>query len=127
MKLSYLLALLLVVAPLCAQEAPKEPVKEPAKEAPKEEKKEEKKDKPKNIDETIKDWEKLPGVFTLYRKLDGNKQKLMLELSEAQLDKLYMLQMTASSSGAGRINAGSPLTDVVLKWQKTPDDRLLLV
>ena len=129
MKLSYLLALLLVVAPLSAQEAPKEPVKEPAKEAPKEEKKDDKKEaaKPKNIDETIKDWEKLPGVFTLYRKLDGNKQKLMLELSEAQLDKLYILQMTASSSGAGRINAGSPLTDVVLKWQKTPDDRLLLV
>ena len=133
MKPSHLLALLLVVAPLSAQEAPKEPTKEPVKETPKEAskdaKKEEKKEeaKPKNIDETIKDWEKLPGVFTLYRKLDGNKQKLMLELTEAQLNKLYILQMTASSAAAGRINAGSPLTDVVLKWQKTPDDRLLLV
>ncbi len=140
MKLTYLLALLLVVAPLCAEDAPKDPPKEPAKEAPKDakdtkeapkddkkdDKKDEKKDKPKNIDETVKDWEKLPGVFTLYRKLDGNKQKLMLELTEDQFGKLYILQMTASS-GNGRVNAGSPLEDVVLKWDKTPDERLLLV
>lgn len=139
MKLTALLALLLVVAPLGlsagAQEAPKDPPKEPAKEASKEapkeakdDKKEEKKEpaKPKNIDETVKDWEKLPGLWTMYRKLEGNKQKLMLELTEEQLGKMYILQMT-SSSGNGRVSAGSPLIDVVLQWEKTPDDRLLLV
>ncbi len=132
MKLTGLITLLLVVAPLCADEAPKDPPKEPVKEAPKDgkeapkeaakdDKKDDKKEpaKPKTIDETVKDWEKLPGIFTLYRKLDGNKQKLMLELKEDQLGKMYILQMTASS-GTGRISAGSPLQDVVLKWEKTP-------
>lgn len=152
MKLRSLIVLLLLAASLSASlpvslradEAPKDPPKEPGKEVPKEtpkeapkdaakdakdDKKEAKKEpeKPKTIDETVKDYEKLPGLFTIYRKLDGNKQKLMLELTEDQLNQTFLLQMTFGSGFPGSANSGTPIQDVVLRFQKSPDDRLLLV
>jgi hypothetical protein len=107
-------------APKDAKDAPKEAPKD-AKEAPKEP------PKPKNIDETVKEFEKLPGVFTLYRKLEANKQKLFLELPESELNKPFLLQATFSSGSSGAVNSGSPIGDVVLQWEKLPDERIALV
>lgn len=119
--------LILLAAPLAAQDAPKTPPAEAPKETKENKEKPKEAEKPKTIDETVKDYEKLPGVFTVYRKLDGNKQKLLLELSENQFDTLFLLQMTFSSGVPGGATAGTPIRDIPLKFQKTPDDRVLLV
>ena len=88
--IQWLLSLAVVCAPLSAQETPANPSKDVPKEAAKEAAKPDAKDpkdvKPKTIDETVKDYEKLPGVLTLYRKLDNNKQKLLLELNVRCVD-----------------------------------------
>ncbi len=83
--------------------------------------------KDKTIDETVKDYEKLPGLFTLYRKHEAGRDTIYLEIKEDQLDKLMMMEVTASTGSAGGIVAGNPLNDLVFKFSKVQDDRLLLV
>ncbi|MBX7134070.1 MAG: zinc-dependent metalloprotease [Fimbriimonadaceae bacterium] len=82
--------------------------------------------KDKNIDETVKDYEKLAGVFTLYRKRDAGKDTIYLELREDQLDKFVLLQATAATGNSQQIVAGNPINDLVLKFSKI-DDRIMLV
>lgn len=82
--------------------------------------------KEKDIDETVKDYDKLAGLFTLYRKREGSKDTVYLEILESQLDKLFLLQATAATGNSQQIVAGNPINDLVLKFSKI-DDRIFLV
>jgi hypothetical protein len=84
--------------------------------------------KPKTIDDIVKDYEKQPGLFTLYRKKDNNnRETIYLELREDQLEKLFFLQATASTGTGENVIAGDPLRDVLFKFITLPEDRLVMV
>jgi hypothetical protein len=83
--------------------------------------------KDKTIDETVKDFEKLPGLLTLYRKKDSGRETIYLEIPEAKFGKPYFLQATASTGTADEVIAGDELNDIVFKFNKTPDDKILIV
>lgn len=83
--------------------------------------------KPKTIDELVKDYEKLPGLFTVYRKKEAGRETMYLELREDQLGQLYFLQATASTGTGGAVVAGDPLSDILFKFATAGDDRLLMV
>ncbi len=82
--------------------------------------------KPKTIAELTKGYEKDDGLFTLYRKVVSNKQKVYAEVRESQIGPLYMLQSTFATGAAGIVAAGRPARDLIWKWERTPDDRLLV-
>src|SRR5204863_2686371 len=66
--------------------------------------------KPKTIEEVVKDYEKLPGIFTLYRKTELGRDTIYMEIKESQLDQIHLMEVTAST-GAGsnsQIVAGNP-------------------
>ncbi len=86
----------------------------------------EKPDKPKTIAELTKGYDKDDGLFTLYRKVEKNKQKVFAEIRESQIGPLYMLQSTFATGAAGIVAAGRPARDLVWKWERTPDNRLLV-
>jgi len=101
---------------------------EAKKEEPKkEETKKEEPKKEKSIDETVKDYEKLPGLFTLYRKKEAGRDTIYMEIKEDQLDKLMMLEATASTGDANpnQVVEGDPLADIVFKFSRSGDDRIL--
>lgn len=81
---------------------------------------------PKTIEELTKGYDKIEGLFTLYRKVENNHQKLLAEVKESQIGPLFLLQSTYATGNAGRITAGRPARDVVWRFQRTPDDRLIL-
>ena len=83
--------------------------------------------KEKTIDELVKEFEKLPGVLTLYRKRESGKDTIYAELREDQLGKLMMLQTTASTGTSEQVVAGDPISDLVFKFVKSGDERILLV
>jgi hypothetical protein len=83
--------------------------------------------KEQTIDDKIKDgFEKLPGVVTLYRKTESGRDQIYAELREDQIGKIMMLQATASTGTAGQIVEGDPIDDLVFKFTRTPDDRIVL-
>src|SRR5262249_22360130 len=80
------------------------------------------------IDEIMKDCERLPGLLTLYRRVEDGRLRLYAEIKEEQIDYPFLLQSTLStSSSQSEIAAGMPIRDLILKFCSTPDDRLLLV
>ena len=81
-------------------------------------------EKPKTIAELTKGYDKDDGIFTLYRKVEKNKQKMLAEVRQSQIGPLYMLQSTFATGAAGIVAAGRPARDLVWKWEKTPDNRL---
>ncbi|MBB6051666.1 zinc-dependent metalloprotease [Armatimonas rosea] len=83
--------------------------------------------KPKTIDEVVKDYEKLPGVVTLWRKREeSGKDTIYAEVREDQLDKLLLLQATFSTGDAEHAISGDPIADFVFQLTKSPDDKLYL-
>ncbi len=80
----------------------------------------------RTIEDITKGYDKTEGVFTLYRKLERNNQKLLAEVKQSQIGPLFLLQSTFASGNAGAITAGSPADDLVWRFEKTPDDRLIL-
>ena len=82
--------------------------------------------KPKTIAELTKGYEKDEGIFTLYRKVERNRQRVLAEIRESQIGPLFMLQSTFGTGAAGIVAAGRPARDLVWKWERTPDDRLLV-
>ena len=82
--------------------------------------------KPKTIAELTKGYEKDDGLFTLYRKVEKNRQKVLAEIRESQIGPLFMLQSTFATGAAGIVASGRPARDLVWKWERTPDDRLLV-
>ncbi len=80
----------------------------------------------KKYDEAIKDAKKYEGAFTLYTR----KTEILLELPEADLDKLFLVQPTLYSGFAPMEGqAGEPLSDGpvdIFKWVRK-EDKILLV
>jgi len=102
----------------------------PAQAKPEEKKEEKKADAPKTIDETVKDFTKNDGLFTFYRQKKGSSETVYLELPEAKLEKLMLLQVTAGS-GLGDttlsgIFHGEPISDLAFKFKKV-NDKLQMV
>ncbi len=87
------------------------------------------KKKDKTIEEITKDFKKLDGAMTLYRKTEtGNKDTIYLEVPEAKLGKNLLLQCTLSSgAGGGSLVAGYPVDDIMFEMQKLGDDKLVWV
>jgi hypothetical protein len=83
--------------------------------------------KEKTIDDIVKDFEKLPGLLTLYRKKEAGRETVYAELKESQLEQLFFVQATASTGTGGNIIAGDPLGDLLVKFVLAGDDRVLLV
>lgn len=85
------------------------------------------KKKEKTLEEIVKDYEKLEGIFTLYRKKEAGKDTLYMEIREDQLDQLLLLQVTASSGTGGfGLVAGDPIADILFKFVRR-DEQLLFV
>lgn len=79
------------------------------------------------IDEAVDGYEKIEGALTLWRKVENGRTSLKLELSEAQLGQMMMLQATASTGLAdGVIAAGDPISDLVFEFRKMPNGRLAM-
>lgn len=84
--------------------------------------------KPKTIEQLTKNYEKIPGLFTIYRRTTpDNKQRVLAEVKQSQIGPLFMLQSTFATGNAGLAVAGRPADDTVWRWQKTPDNRLAVV
>jgi hypothetical protein len=83
--------------------------------------------KEKTIDDTVKEYEKIPGLFPLYRKREAGRDSLYMEVSEAQLNKLMMMEATASTGTANQVVAGNPIADILFKFVKSGDEKLLMV
>jgi hypothetical protein len=94
-------------------------------EAKKEEAKKEEEDK-NSIDVKTKGWEKMDGLFTLYRKVDGTRTRLSLEIKKSQLNTLFVLQTTLSTGSGSRVVAGNPVSDLVFEWRQMPNNKIYL-
>ncbi len=106
-------------SPLTQTDAQKEADKQKADKAKEEE---------SSIDIKVKDFEKIPGVFNLYKKAKDGRTTLYLELPEAMLNQNLMLQATFSTgSGDGRAVAGDPISDQIFQFRKMPNDKVFLV
>lgn len=79
-----------------------------------------------SIDEKVKDFEKLPGLFTFYRKKEDQRDRIYMEIREDQLGKLFFLQATASTGTSDRVIAGFPINDIVFRFDRV-DKRIRLV
>ena len=64
-------------------------------------------DKPESFAEVIANYEKLDGLFTIYR--DGENNKLLMEVKPEQIDKNYLCFVTLNSGiGSGLLIRGMP-------------------
>ncbi|MDW8103578.1 MAG: zinc-dependent metalloprotease [Armatimonadota bacterium] len=85
------------------------------------------KKKEKTIEEVVKDFEKIEGLFTLYRKKEAGKDTIYMEVREDQLDKLMLLQVTQSTGTGGyALAAGNPIDDILFKFVRR-DEQILMV
>jgi len=82
--------------------------------------------KEKTIDETVKDYEKLEGIFTIYRKKESGRDTIYMEIPEEKLNRLLMMEVTASTGTPDRLPAGSPINDIVFKFVQM-DERIMIV
>lgn len=79
------------------------------------------------ISQKVEGFEKLDGVFPLYRKDNEGRMTLYMEISPEQLGRLVMLQTTASTGLAdGRIAAGDPINDLIFAFERTPNQRVVM-
>lgn len=81
---------------------------------------------PKTIEELTKGFDKTEGLFTTYRKVENNRQKWLAEIKESQIGPLFMMQSTFASGNSGQAESGRPATDLLWRFEKTPDERLIL-
>ncbi len=71
----------------------------------------------KKFDQQIKGWEKLEGLFTLYR--DRPTGKLYLEIRRDQLNVNYLSTVTLESGiGEGDLYSGLPLVDFLFNFRQ---------
>ena len=86
------------------------------------------KKKEKTIEEVVKDYEKIEGLFTLYRKKEAGKDTIYMEVREDQLDRLMLLQVTQSSGTGGyALAAGNPIDDILFKLVRREEQVLMVV
>ncbi|MCS6776291.1 MAG: zinc-dependent metalloprotease [Chloroherpetonaceae bacterium] len=83
--------------------------------------------KEKTIDDIVKEFEKIPGLFTLYKKKESGRDKIYMEITEDQLDRLVMMEVTASTGTASQVVAGDPISDILFRFSRMGDDRLVMV
>ncbi len=83
--------------------------------------------KEKTIDEVVKDYEKLPGLFTLYRKKDSGRETIYMEIKESQLNQLILIQATVSTGNGKSVSAGDPLMDIPVKFVRMPDEKIYMI
>lgn len=106
---------------------PQAEAQKPAESEKQEEKKEDPKKKEKTIEDVTKDFEKLEGLFTLYRKKEAAKDTIYMEIRRDQLEKLYFLQATVSEGlPTFFLAAGTPINDILFKLVQR-DEQILLV
>ncbi|CAN5618978.1 zinc-dependent metalloprotease [soil metagenome] len=111
-----------------AEAKPAVPVQKPV-EVKKEEKKPEA-PKEKNIDDTVKEFTKSDGLFPIYRKKTSSQDTIYMEIPEAMLGKLMLLQATAGSGLANTSSGvyhGQPINDIAFKLEKTDDGKLNMI
>ncbi len=86
------------------------------------------KKKEKTIEEVVKDFEKMEGVFTLYRKKETGKDTIYMEIREDQLNRLMLLQVTQSTGTGGyALAAGNPIDDILFKFVQREEQILFVV
>jgi hypothetical protein len=108
------------------QDTPKEGDKTTEGAKPDDKKEEDKKKKEKTIEEIVKDYEKMEGLFTLYRKKEAGKETIYAEIKEELLNKLMFLQATVSDGPTSGMPAGMPINDILFKLVRR-DEQILLV
>ncbi len=75
----------------------------------------------------VADFERIEGVFPLYRKDSEGRMTLYMEISPEQMGRLVILQTTASTGLAdGRIAAGDPINDLIFAFERTPNQRVVM-
>lgn len=86
------------------------------------------KKKEKTIDELVKDTEKLPGLFTLYRKKEAGRDTVYMEIREDQLDTMLMLEVTIGTGTAQNqmTVAGNPIDNIYFQFTRYGDDRIVM-
>ncbi|WP_413176038.1 zinc-dependent metalloprotease [Anabaena azotica] len=85
-----------------------------------------KEDELEAFDEVVKDYQKLEGIFTLYRQKDKNK--IYLEINPAQLQKNFLATATLESGiGEGGIYSGMPLQDFLFYFQRVDNSLQFVV
>ncbi len=82
--------------------------------------------KPKTIADEVKGYTKIPGLFTLYRKQKGTSDSIYMEVKDSQLNKPFLMEVTARTGDSQDIVAGTPINDLLLEFQKSPDGRLMI-
>jgi hypothetical protein len=80
--------------------------------------------KEKTIDDAVKDFEKIDGLFTIYRKREAARDTLYLEIPNSALGKLWMLQATASTGASNRMVPGNPIADIVFAIREVTPHRV---
>ena len=65
-------------------------------------------------------------MFTLYRKKENGRDTIYAEIKQEQLEKLMLLEVTASTGTSSAVVAGDPINDLLFKWVQN-DDKILLV
>lgn len=88
---------------------------------------EDEKPKEKTVEEVVKGYEKIPGFVTLYRKREAGRTTLYMEIAAKQLERLMMLQTTASTGNSEQIVAGDPISDIVFKFSIRDEEKVFMV
>lgn len=78
------------------------------------------------IDEKMEEYEKIDGIFPLYRKWERTGQKVYMEVREDQMNTLFMLQTTASTGTASNMVAGNPINDLVFEFRWLPNNKIVM-
>lgn len=94
------------------------------------------KPKEKTIDDIVlekgKEFEKIAGLVTLWRRKEPTRDVIYAEIREDQLDKLMFLQASAAAGTTEQtlddlpVTAGTPFRDLVFEFTKSPDDKLYM-
>lgn len=83
--------------------------------------------KPKTIDEVVKGYEKIDGLFPIYRKMESGRENLYMELNKSQLDQWVMMQVTAGTGDSQRLVAGDPIADLLFKFSIVKPEHVTMV
>ena len=75
----------------------------------------------------VKDYEKLPGLFTLYRKKESGRETIYMEIKESQLNQLILIQATVSTGNGKTVSSGDPLMDIPVKFVRMPDEKIYMI
>lgn len=79
------------------------------------------------IADKVKDFTKLDGLFTLYRRDRDGRMTLYMEIKPEQFNRLALLQTTLSTGMAdGTVTAGDPVSDLVFEFRRLPNNRIAM-